>query len=590
MPIAAWFTCLVTFSCLGVLAVTRLAPDLVLLAGVALLLLGGVLTPEQAVSGFANEAVLTVAVLYVVAAGLRNTGAIEALIRRLFGRPRTVLGAQLRMMLPVTGMSAFMNNTPLVAAFLPAVSDWAKRQGISPSKLMIPLSYAAIFGGTCTLIGTSTNLVVNGLLESQAHLPGMSFFEIAWVGVPCALAGLLYVFIASRWLLPARKPALAQLDNPREYTVEMLLESGSPLEGQTIATAGLRQLPGLFLVEIDRDGRIIPAAGPDERLWAGDRLVFAGITESIVDLQRIRGLVPATEQVFKLDAPRTARTLIEAVIAAHSPMCGKTVRAGRFRSLYNAVVIAVARNGERIRRKIGDIELRAGDTLLLETGHEFMEQRVNSRDFLLLRPIEGASIPSHERGWIAWLILSGLVIVAALGWLQLFTAALLAAGLMIITRCCSASDARRSIEFEVIVIIAAAFGIGKALEVSGAAGSIAHTLLALAGQNPWQLLVVIYAVTMLLTETITHSAAAVIVFPLAFAASSSLGLPFMPYAMAITVAASASFATPIGYATNLMVYGPGGYRFSDYLRFGLPLNLIMWAVAVLVIPAVWPLH
>ena len=590
MPIVAWFTCLVTFSCLGVLAVTRLAPDLVLLAGVALLLLGGVLTPEQAVSGFANEAVLTVAVLYVVAAGLRNTGAIEALIRRLFGRPRTVLGAQLRMMLPVTGMSAFMNNTPLVAAFLPAVSDWAKRQGISPSKLMIPLSYAAIFGGTCTLIGTSTNLVVNGLLESQAHLPGMSFFEIAWVGVPCALAGLLYVFIASRWLLPARKPALAQLDNPREYTVEMLLESGSPLEGQTIATAGLRQLPGLFLVEIDRDGRIIPAAGPDERLWAGDRLVFAGITESIVDLQRIRGLVPATEQVFKLDAPRTARTLIEAVIAAHSPMCGKTVRAGRFRSLYNAVVIAVARNGERIRRKIGDIELRAGDTLLLETGHEFMEQRVNSRDFLLLRPIEGASIPSHERGWIAWLILSGLVIVAALGWLQLFTAALLAAGLMIITRCCSASDARRSIEFEVIVIIAAAFGIGKALEVSGAAGSIAHTLLALAGQNPWQLLVVIYAVTMLLTETITHSAAAVIVFPLAFAASSSLGLPFMPYAMAITVAASASFATPIGYATNLMVYGPGGYRFSDYLRFGLPLNLIMWAVAVLVIPAVWPLH
>ena len=590
MPIAAWFTCLVTLSCLGVLAVTRLAPDLVLLAGVALLLLGGVLTPEQAVSGFANEAVLTVAVLYVVAAGLRNTGAIEALIRQLFGRPRTVLGAQLRMMLPVTGMSAFMNNTPLVAAFLPAVSDWAKRQGISPSKLMIPLSYAAIFGGTCTLIGTSTNLVVNGLLESQAHLPGMSFFEIAWVGVPCALAGLLYVFIASRWLLPARKPALAQLDNPREYTVEMLLESGSPLEGQSIAAAGLRQLPGLFLVEIDRDGRIIPAAGPDERLRAGDRLVFAGITESIVDLQRIRGLVPATEQVFKLDAPRTARTLIEAVIAAHSPMCGKTVRAGRFRSLYNAVVIAVARNGERIRRKIGDIELRAGDTLLLETGPEFMEQRINSRDFLLLRPIEGASIPSHERGWIAWLILLGLVTVAALGWLPLFTAALLAAGLMIITRCCSAGDARRSIEFEVIVVIAAAFGIGKALEVSGAAGSIAHMLLALAGENPWQLLVVIYAITMLLTETITHSAAAVIVFPLAFAASSSLGLPFMPYAMAIAVAASASFATPIGYATNLMVYGPGGYRFSDYLRFGLPLNILMWAVAVLIIPAVWPLH
>ncbi|MGH8403490.1 MAG: SLC13 family permease, partial [Gammaproteobacteria bacterium] len=385
------------------------------------------------------------------------------------------------------------------------VSDWAKRQRISTSKLMMPLSFAAIFGGTCTLIGTSTNLVVNGLLKSQAHLPGMSFFEIAWIGIPCALVGLLYVLLMSRWLLPVRNPVLAQLENPREYTVEMLVMPGSVLQGQSIAAAGLRQLPGLFLVEIERDGRIIPAAGPEERLHAGDRLVFAGITESVVDLQRIRGLVPATDQLFKLDAPRTSRTLIEAVIAAHSLMCGKTVRAGRFRSHYDAVVIAVARNGERIRRKIGDIELRAGDTLLLETGPEFMEQRVNSRDFLLLRPIEAAGIPRHERGWIAWSILIGFVVVAGLGWLPVFTSALLAACFMVITRCCSVNLARRSVDYEVIIAIAAAFGIGKALEISGAASGFAHTLLAFAGHDPWLLLVVIYGITMLLTELITHS-------------------------------------------------------------------------------------
>jgi len=590
MQIVAWSTWLVTLTCIAILTFTRLGPDLVLMSGLTILLLCGVVKPAEALSGFANDAVLTVAVLYVVAAGLRNTGAIDAFIRRVFGHPRTVIGAQLRMMLPVAAISAFVNNTPVVAAFLPAVSDWAKRQHISTSKLMIPLSYAAIFGGTCTLIGTSTNLVVNGLLNSQVHLPGMSFFEIAWIGLPCTIIGLLYVFFMSRWLLPVRNPALAQLENPREYTVEMLVISGSPLVGQSIAAAGLRQLPGLFLVEIERADHIIAATGPEVRLQAGDRLVFAGITESVVDLQRIRGLVPATDQVFKLDAPRTSRSLIEAVIAAHSPMCGKTIREGRFRSHYNAVVIAVARNGERIRRKIGDIELRAGDTLLLETGPEFMEQRVNSRDFLLLRPIEDVSIPHHERSWIAWSILIGFVIVAGLGWLPVFTTALLAAGLMIITRCCSVSLARRSIEYEVIIAIAAAFGIGKALEVSGAAGGFAHALLAFAGHDPWLLLGVIYGMTMLLTEIITHAAAAVIVFPLAYAASASLGLNFMPFAMAIAMAASASFATPIGYATNLMVYGPGGYRFGDFLRFGLPLNLIMWAVSVWIIPHIWPLQ
>ncbi|MGH8370498.1 MAG: SLC13 family permease, partial [Gammaproteobacteria bacterium] len=438
MSVDAWLTIFVTLACLGTLVFTRVGTDITLMAGLTVLLLFKVVTPQAAFSGFANQGVLSIAVLYVVAAGLRDTGAITSLVGLLFGRSRSVRSAQLRMMLPVTFMSAFLNNTPIVATFLPAVSDWAKRERISISKLMIPLSYAAIFGGSCTLIGTSTNLVVDGLLKSQAHLPGFSFFELAWIGIPCAIVGILYVVIASHWLLPERVPVMAQLENPREYTVEMLVEPGSPLVGQTIQAAGLRQLPGLFLVEIERDGEIIPAVGPDEKLAGSDRLVFAGITGSVVDLQRIKGLKPATDQIFKLHSPRVTRTLIEAVIAPSCPLVGKTIRDGKFRSAYSAVVVAVARDGHRIQRKIGDIELRPGDTLLLETDHEFPKRHENSRDFLLLRPIEGSVFPRHGRSWLAWLILLGMVLAKGLNILPLAPAAFVAAGLMILARCCTA--------------------------------------------------------------------------------------------------------------------------------------------------------
>lgn len=590
MQFHAWLTVAITLAALGVLVFSRLATDVVLVGALTLLLAMGIVSPAEAFSGFANPGVLSVAVLYIVAAGLRDTGAIDLMVRSVFGRPKSVAGAQWRMMLPVTAMSAFLNNTPIVATFLPGVLDWAKRQRLSASKLMIPLSYAAIFGGMCTLIGTSTNLVVNGLLTSQTHLRSLGFFELAWVGLPCAAVGIVYVLVTSRWLLPARKPALLQLSNPREYTVEMLVTDDSPLAGLSIQAAGLRQLPGLFLIEIERANRVLAAVGPDEYLVSGDRLVFAGITDSIVDLQRMRGLVPATDQVFKLDGPRTARTLIEAVISAQSPVAGKTVREAGFRSLYSAVVIAVARNGERVRGKIGDIRLRPGDMLLLEAEPQFLDQQRHSRDFLLLHPVEGAAIPRHERSWVAWSILAGLVITSTFHWLPLLTAALIAAALMIATRCCSLTSARRSIEYEVLIAIAAAFGIGHALQTTGAAATFAHTVLGAAGGRPLLSLAVIYVITMVLTELITNNAAAVIMFPFAYATSTALGLNFMPFAIAIMIAASASFATPIGYQTNLMVYSPGGYRFTDYIRFGLPLSLLTGLMAILIIPHVWPLH
>lgn len=579
----------IVLGCLITLILTRISADIVFFGGLTILLVLGVITPQEALVGFSNPGLLTVAALYVIAAGLKETGALHVVVSNLFGRPANTAIAQLRLMLPVTLLSAFMNNTPIVATFIPAVIDWAKQQQVSVSKFMIPLSYAAILGGTFTLIGTSTNLVVNGLLIEKTGGSGFTFFQLAWLGIPCAFIGFLYVLIFGRKFLPDRKPPMDTLRDPREYTVEMLIDERSPLHGLSVEEAGLRNLPGLYLVEIDRDGQLIAAVSPEEKLKSGDRLVFAGITESVVDLQKIKGLKPATDQVFKLQSHRSQRTLIEAVVAGGSNIIGKTIKEALFRSVYNAVVIAVARDGQRINKKIGDIEIRAGDTLLLESDRLFAERMRNSRDFLLLRPIEESSIPHHERSFIAWSILIGVVATAGFGLLDVMTAALLGAGAMIVTRCCTATLARRSVDLQVILVIAASFGIGKAMETSGAAQVITGNILSMAGSNPTLLLIMIYVSTVILTEMITNNAAAVLMFPLAFASSQTLGLNFMPFAIAITFAASVSFATPIGYQTNLMVYGPGGYRFTDYTRFGLPLNILLGITAIVLIPIIWPL-
>lgn len=582
----AWFSVAVVLGVLGLLITTSFATDFVILAGLGILMAAGILSPEQALSGFSNEGVITVAVLFVVAAGLRETGGMTLVVNRLLGLPGTVLAAQVRMMLPIAAMSAFMNNTPLVAMMLPVIDDWAKKGRLAASKLMIPLSYAAILGGTCTLIGTSTNLVVDGLLISSGR-PGMGMFEIARVGLPSAALGLTYILLFSRVLLPDRRPAISRLDDPREYTVEMLVPEGSALVGKSIEEAGLRSLPNTFLIEIDREGRIIPVVAPHERLEANDRLVFAGVVEAVVDLQKIRGLTPATNQVFKLDAPRARRTLIEAVVSSTCPLIGKTIRDGQFRSVYNAVVIAVARHGERLRKKIGDIVLQPGDTLLLEALPAFVNHQRNSRDFFLVSRIEGSTPPRHEKAWLAIGILVAMVALNTLEVMSILVAVSIAAGLMVGTRCISWASARRAVDLPVVLVIAAAFGLGKALEQTGAAQVIATNLVGLGGSDPHIALFIIYGVTMLFTETITNNAAAALIFPIALETAGQLGVDARPFAMAITMAASASFSTPIGYQTNLMVMGPGGYRFTDYLRIGLPLNLLMWLAASSIIPLLW---
>ena len=592
--------------CLAVLAVvlvalvrSRIAPDIVLLGGLTLLLCVpvpdaagvwrlGVLTVDEALAGLSNPGLVTVGALFVVAAGVRETGVVDGLARVALGAPKSLRGALVRILLPVVTFSAFLNNTPVVAMMIPAVRDWARKLGIAPSKLMLPLSYAAILGGTCTLIGTSTNLVVSGLVERQTDLGTLPVLEIAWLGVPCALVGATFILLFGPRLLPDRGSAASRLRDAREYTAEMVVPAGSPLVGRTVEAAGLRALPGAYLVEIEREGELLAAPGPTQVLHAGDQLVFTGVVGSIRELQTVRGLLPATNQIFKLDEPRPSRRLVEAVVSNTSPLVGRSIKAARFRTLYNAVIIAVARNGERVQGKVGEIEVRAGDTLLLEAPAQFAEQHRNDRDFFLVSQLEDSSPRRFQHATAATVILVAMIAAASLGVLSMLHASLLAAGLMLIARCTSTRAARESVEWSVLLVIAAAFGIGTAMEKSGLASLAITGLIDLAGGNPWGVLAAMYLATTVITEVLSNNAAVALVFPVAIGAAERLGVNLEPFVYSLMLAGSASFCTPIGYQTNLMVMGPGGYRFTDYVRFGLPLNLGLGALTVGLAPLIWP--
>ncbi len=591
----AWLTLIVIAGVLIGLARSLASPVVLMFGALTLLLTVGelagsqrLLTPAQAVAGFGNTGLITVGVLFVVVAGLIHTGAVTMITEPLLGRPRNLRQAQTRMLLPVAGLSAFLNNTPIVAMFLPVVTDFTRRSGLPASRLFLPLSYASILGGTCTLIGTSTNLVVDGLVRAQGGLPGLALFDPAWVGLPAAVLGLAYILVFSPRLLPDRGGPVSSRDGLRQYTAEVLVEPGGPLVGRTIEQAGLRHLPGLYLAEIERDGQIMPAVAPTEALCSGDRLVFVGVVESVVDLHRIRGLQPATDQVHKLTAPRDQRVLVEAVVSNRCPLVGRSIREGRFRAEYNAAVVAVARGGRRLSGKIGDIVLAPGDTLLLETHRDFMRQQRNSRDFFLVSGVEDSTPRRHHRAWIALGILAAMVALAGSGVLTMLNAALLAAGAMIAAGCCTIGEARRNVDLNVLLVIGAALGVGQALVNSGAATTLAGALVGLAAGNPYLVLLAVFLLTSLFTEIVTNNAAAVLVFPIALSAAQSLGVNPMPFIITIMVGASAAFATPLGYQTNMMVFGPGGYRMADYLRFGLPLNALVTAVTVVVAPLVWP--
>lgn len=590
----AYLALTVVFFCFLVMVFTRIGPDFVLMGGVTVLLLAGVLSPAEALSGFSNEGMITVAMLYIVAKGVSQTGAAAWVAGSLLGRPKSIGLAQLRLMLPVAGLSSLVNNTPVVAMMIPAVIDWAKRNHFSISQLLIPLSYAAIIGGSCTLIGTSTNLVVDGMLRGHSQTVGnfseyeLGIFDLAWVGIPCAIVTFIFVFFFSRFLLPKNKNiSEGQFTDTREYTVEMLVEIGSPLDGKTIEEAGLRNLPGVFLVEIQRNGHLLTAVAPTQKLFENDRLVFAGNVESVVDLQKMRGLIPAENQIFKLDSQRSQRNLVEVVISNSFPQLNKTIKEGRFRSTYGAAIIAVAREGQRVTGRIGDIILKPGDTLLIEADSTFERQQRYAKDFLLVRKVDDYSPISHEHMGRALIIFIVMIFLAGTGILSMLEASMLGAASMILAKCTRASETRSSIDWQVLIVIGASIALGVAIEKTGAAATIANAFIGFVGESPRSSLALLFILTAGFSALISNVAAAVLLFPVALAISNSLGVSMLPIAITLMIAASASFSTPIGYQTNLMVYGPGKYRFVDFLKMGIPLTILVGVITVFLVPMVW---
>jgi di/tricarboxylate transporter len=589
MGAEAWLTLVVVVILFAALVKNLAPPDLAFLSASALLALCGVITPDEAFAGFSNSGMLTVAVLFVVAAGLRETGILDFLGQQVLGGAKTTRGVLARLAALVIPMSAFLNNTPIVAMFVPVVIDWSRRHRVSPSKLLIPLSYLTILGGTCTLIGTSTNLVVNGLMIENG-VETMSLFEIGRIGLPYAIVGVAYLLVFGQRLLPDRKELLEQLgESRREYLAEMLVQPTCRLVGKTVEEAGLRQLPGLFLIEIECQDRRITPVGPDDVLEANSRLVFTGIVSSIIDLERIPGLVSVVDPNYEMRPSQLqGRRLCEAVVSESSPLIGKTIRDADFRATYGAAVVAVHRGGKRVEMKIGDITLRPGDTLLLQVRPHFLRAHRHDPAFCLISEMEDWRPLRRDRAWLALALFAVLIAFMSTGFASTLVAATLIAVLMVACGCISAGDARRSVEWQVLVTIAAAFGVGSALQNSGLATAAASSLVeATQALGPVAALAVIYFIGSMITEVITNNAAAVLVFPFCLETARLYDVSPRPFLMALVLSASASFMTPIGYQTNMMVYGPGGYRFSDFLRIGTPLNVSLWLVAVLLIPRLW---
>ena len=566
------------------------APDLILMATLIGFGVSGILSPAETFAGFSNPVVAAVGALFMVSAALRETGALDMTLGRVLGRSTVARRAIPRMTVPVAGLSAFLNNAPIVAMMTPTVIDWAKRNQVSASRFLIPLSYASILGSVNTIIGTSTILTVAGLVISADMRP-MTFFEPAPVGILILAAGLLYlVFVAPRRLPDHSAHEDALGEKSREYTAAMRVVRGSPLDGQTVEEANLRSLPGLFLVEIDRADLLITPVRPEQRVREGDILVFAGVLSTIIDLQRIRGLEPAApgDLIDSLPGGRN-RPMVEAVVSASSPLIGQSVKESNLRSVYDAVVIAVHRNAERVAGKIGEIVLRPGDTLLMQCAPDFMKNHRNSRDFYLASELPGARTPAFDRAWIALAILAAMVGAVSLGNVHIALAAFICVAALIATRCITATQAREAVDWSVLITIGAGLGIATAIENSGAASFIAHGLVGSVGvAGPMATMTAIYFLCLLMAETLHHNSAVAIMFPIAMAAAAELGVDPWPFVMTVAIGSACAFAFPISYQTHLIVYGAGGYRIADFLRVGLPLDLLCAAVALSAIPQIWP--
>ena len=584
----AWITIVTVLAMFTVLLFTKLRADVVFLGAISILFVTGVLDAKEAFSGFSSTSVVVIGVLFVVVAGLTHTGVLQWIVKHLLGQPKSYSKAVVRMMLPVAGLSSFLSNTTVVALFVGIVKMWSKKLDISPSKLLIPLSYASGMGGVCTLIGTPPNLIISGLYADTTGT-AMNVLATTVPGLFCLTVGVLSI-IALRKLLPDRQAPEAAFESTGDYTVELLVPSDNPHIGETIAEAGLLDVHGGTLIEMihydDRD--LLSPVPDDELLMGGDRLVFAGQIDEILDIRRSHGLVNADHHVFTMDEVDHNRQLRTAYVTFGSSLINTAIGQSTFERDNSMTLVAVARRGKRIEQPPREVLLQAGDTLLLEC-----PPRVNMSTKELsaqLQFFDSPEVPNIGRKTLlSSTIMIAMVVLSALNVMPLLQCAFLAAMAMLVCRCCNVDQAMKAINWEILMVFAGSVVLGIAIQKTGIAERLAFGILDVCGSNPIVVMTAICFVGTFITEFISNTAAGAMFFPIMYEAAEKLGYEPYPFLIALMVSVSSSFATPIGSPTHMLVYGPGGYRFSDFMRIGLLMNIIILLANVLIVNIVYPI-
>ena len=586
LSLAAWFVIFVVVLVFALQICTKLPSDFVFLGGMGLLLVSGVIPANAVLGSFSSSTVVLIGALFVVVCGLVHTGFLQWVVRYCLGSPKSYNKAIVRLMLPVAALSSFLNNTAVVALFTGVVRLWAKKLGIAPSKLLIPLSYASGMGGICTLIGTPPNLLISGFYTKETGI-ALSLFTPTLVGLFCLIVGVLSIIALSRFL-PVRQSPEDALQGTGEYTIELMVPTMSPLVGKTVKEAGLDNVDGGHLIEIIRmDREVITAVEDDEFIFGGDRLIFSGDVEKILALREAHQLVNATHHIFSLDEVDMNRKLRMVTVGYKSSFIGSCMCNTSFEEDNNLVLVAIAREGEVVKGSPREVEMKAGDTLLLDCSQRF---RVDSYSKYNLLEMDSASLYKPDvRTLYSSLIMIAMVAVSSLGYLTLLQAAFIAAFAMIACRFCTIEQARESIDWRLLMIFAGSISLGTAIQDTGIAEWISQGILVLCDGSALVALAGICLIGTFITEFTSNTATAAIFFPIAYQTAVNMNVNPLTFCVALMVAVSSSFATPIGSPTHMIVYGPGGYRFADFARIGIPMNFIIWIANLFITLLLFPL-
>ena len=586
LSLAAWFVIFVVVLVFVLQICTKLPSDFVFLGGMGLLLVSGVIPANAVLGSFSSSTVVLIGALFVVVCGLVHTGFLQWVVRYCLGSPKSYNKAIVRLMLPVAALSSFLNNTAVVALFTGVVRLWAKKLGIAPSKLLIPLSYASGMGGICTLIGTPPNLLISGFYTKETGI-ALSLFTPTLVGLFCLIVGVLSIIALSRFL-PVRQSPEDALQGTGEYTIELMVPTMSPLVGKTVKEVGLDKVDGGHLIEIIRmDREVITAVEDDEFIFGGDRLIFSGDVEKILALREKHQLVNATHHIFSLDEVDMNRKLRMVTVGYKSSFIGSCMCNTSFEEDNNLVLVAIAREGEVVKGSPREVEMKAGDTLLLDCSQRF---RVDSYSKYNLLEMDSTSLYKPDvRTLYSSLIMIAMVAVSSLGYLTLLQAAFIAAFAMIACRFCTIEQARESIDWRLLMIFAGSISLGTAIQDTGIAEWISHGILVLCDGSALVALAGICLIGTFITEFTSNTATAAIFFPIAYQTAVNMNVNPLTFCVALMVAVSSSFATPIGSPTHMIVYGPGGYRFSDFARIGIPMNFIIWIANLFITLLLFPL-